>query len=158
MNNGKSGVTIVALGIIIVLMGMFILFTNISISDLIDDTFIKEYASELQQLEYLSNDYLIRNNGKIDFEQYEINTTSISSEFLEQLSEETVVDNVITLYILDLDKIDAMDTNYGNQKDGIEDIYLISEETGSVYYKLGVKYNDVTYYTLTNELKDILEN
>jgi len=158
MDNGKKGVTIIALGIVLIVMGLLVGLGGIGISDLVEETQVKEFASELQQLEYLSENYLIRNNGRADFEVYELSTAYLSDEFIEQLSEERIVENKIMLHTLELDKIDAMDTNYGQQKEGADDIYLLSEETGNVYYKLGIKYKDVTYYTLTDELKDILEN
>lgn len=157
MNNGKKGVTIIALGIAIIVMGMLVGLVSISISDLITETQVKEFASELHQLEYLVREYKTINNGNMNFTSHTISTSDISSEFLEQISEETITDNTVTLYVVDFEKIDAMDTNYGRQEEGSNDIYLVSQETGNVYYKLGFDYDEKIYYTLTDELKDMLE-
>jgi len=158
MNNNKNGVTIVALTMIIITMSILLSIVGLNINNVIKETQVKGFASELQQLEYLINDYKTRNSGNVYFNEYIIDTTAIPSDFLAQMSEETIVGNNITLYEIDYYKIDAMDTNYGKQENGSDDIYLYSLATGKVYYKLGFEYNSEKYYTLTNYLKEILGN
>lgn len=158
MNNRKDGVTIIALGMIIIVMGIIVGITGLNINNLLNETQVKEFASELQQLEFLINDYKIRNNGNVIFNEHILNIADATSLFLSQLSEETIVDGIITLYEIDYDKIDAMDTNFGNQENGVNDIYLYSKETGKVYYKLGFEYEGTVYHTLTENLEQKLEN
>lgn len=60
-------------------------------------------------------------------------------------------------YVIDLSKFDNLNLNYGKQFYQIEDktqtisyytdIYIINEESHTIYYPKGVKYNDKTWYT-----------
>lgn len=157
MSSFKKGVTLIALVIIIIVIGILFGIVSASLDDLITETRVKEFASELDSLEYLINDYKIRNNGELDFTEYKLSTLDLSEDFLEQLVEEEIVNNTVNLYKIDYVKIDAIDSNYGLQKLGEEDIYLVSGTTGNVYYKKGFEYNGKIYYTLTDDLKNKLE-
>lgn len=158
MKKEKYGVTIVALGIIIIVLGLVISLLSINLSTLITETKAKEFASELKQLEFLINDYKIRNNGVIDFTSYTLNTSGLPDSFLEQLQGETILDDGnIELYRIDYVKIDAQDTKYGLEQT-TSDIYLVSGETGKIYYVQGFKYNGNQHYTLTQELENVLGN
>ena len=156
MDNGKRGVTIIALTVVIITMGILLSVVGLNLGDLVGETGVKEFASELQQLEYLINDYKTRNNGNLGFTEYTVDLSKEPAGLKTQMASEILVGNLVTLYEIDYDKIDAMDTRYGNKQAGDKDVYLYSSNTGKVYYLLGYLYEEITYYTLTQNLREIL--
>ncbi|MDD2627893.1 MAG: hypothetical protein PHR25_02465 [Clostridia bacterium] len=62
----------------------------------------------------------------------------------------------ITYYIIDLKDIGIKNTEYGNREDE-KDVYVISKETWKVYYIKGANIGRKKYYSLTNELRSIVD-
>lgn len=50
-------------------------------------------------------------------------------------------------YEIDLEKIENLILNYGKQESGSDDIYIINNQSHTIYYKKGIKYNNKIYYT-----------
>ena len=149
----KKGITLVGLGIALVVM--LILGTAITISAIgsINNAKMLTFALEISNIqESVTNyynesnkeNYPIKNNGTID-------TSSLGGNLETQFSSETVVDSKILLYEIDMDLIGIKDTEYGNNTT-VLDKYVVSEETGRVYYLEGLKVGSKKYYTLTEDL------
>lgn len=150
--NYKKGVSAISLSIIIVLMIILMATITLSESNILSNTNIKDFASEMIQVKSAVEQYRIRKSGNLDFET---STIELDSVELAQYEGETVSDDKVTLYVVDLSKIDAENVNYGNGLDGEDDRYLWSEETGKIYYQKGYKYSESkTYYTLTDEVME----
>lgn len=50
-------------------------------------------------------------------------------------------------YEIDLEKLENLSINYGQKEFGEEDIYIINEQSHTIYYLKGVKYNKEKNYT-----------
>lgn len=52
-----------------------------------------------------------------------------------------------TFYEIDLEKLENLSINYGKKEEGIEDIYIINEQSHTVYYLKGIVYKNKTIYS-----------
>ncbi|MBR5228072.1 MAG: hypothetical protein IKV94_05505 [Clostridia bacterium] len=154
----KRGITLIALVIIIITVGILTAVITIDSDNTIKETKARIFATEVKQLEYLIKTYKERNNNSLDFTPQVLNVSSLQSGLVSELMEqgETIVDNNVTLYKIDYVKIDATSSEYGLQTEGTDDIYLVSNETGNVYYLKGFEFNDNVYYTLKSELSELI--
>lgn len=152
----KKGITLMAVVLIVIVMGILLSFTVIGIDGLIERTKAGSFASELKQIEYLVGEYKKRNNNKLKFTEVELDTSTLSSEFIATLSQENIVDGKVVLYKVNLVAIDAVNSLRGQKEYGEDDIYLVSDTTGIVYYKKGYEYSGNVYYSVTGKLKEIL--
>lgn len=50
-------------------------------------------------------------------------------------------------YEIDLSKLENVDLSYGMKLIGEDDVYIINEDSHTIYYVKGVKYNNERYYT-----------
>ena len=142
----KKGVSLTVLVltiiIIVILVGVIVVNTQ-SIFIETDKTMLKV---DIAQLETLMKTYNRRVSGNIDFETVEFSTSGMSSVTLSQFEGETIANNKISLYVINLAKIDAEGVNLGNLEKGAKDRYLYSASTGKVYYEMGLETDDGVYY------------
>ncbi len=153
----KSGVSIVALIIVLIVMSMLVGITVMSTNGVIQETNAREFASELKQIEYLVKQSKILNDNEIlNFPARTILVSNLTSEQNEQMSEEIVNGATqIVLYEVDFNTIGANNTIYGKKEDE-NDVYVVSNTTGKVYYLKGFKWEEKIYYTLTDGLNELL--
>ena len=142
----KKGISLIVLAITIIVMIILLGVIVITSSPTVASTEKYRLQMDISQLETLMNTYRIRKNGKITFETVLFDTSYLSLQELQQFEGETIEDNNIKLYVVDLKEIDAEQVNYGNLKQGATDRYLYSLKTGRVYYEQGLKVEDITYY------------
>lgn len=146
----KKGISLIVLIItiivLVILSGIVVINSNV----MLVNADKHKLQIDISQLESLMNTYKIRKNGNISFEKVEFNVSSLSAIELGQFEGETIVNNKVTLYVIDLLEIDAEAVNYGNLKQGPNDRYLYSIETGKVYYEKGLKIDNVKYYYVEN--------
>ncbi len=152
MKNKKSGLTLmtvlIAIAVLVILTGTITISTN----HILKDTDKKEFIREYKLVEASTKDYIMRNSGVIDFEETTFDLSTISSLYLEQFEDETIVDNVIDVYIIDLEKIGVINATYGTKANEDEnDVYLLSKETNTIYYKKGFEQNSIVYYKVVND-------
>lgn len=142
----KKGISLVILVITLIVMiilgGVIVINTNY----IFVDTNKAKLQVDIAQLEALMDTYKIRNNGNIRFGSVDFDVSALTDEEIEQFSGENIVNNKIKLYVIDLEAIDAENSNYGRLEKGTKDRYLYSTITGKVYYELGLEYDDITYY------------
>lgn len=159
MKKSKKGVSLIILVVVIIIMGTLVGMVTISTKGMMEETNAREFASELKQLEYLvKQSKKLDDNVVLDFVPHVLTVSTLTAEQKEQMSEE-IVSGVtsITLYELDFNVLDVNDTTYGKKENGdTNDVYVVSNTTGNVYYLKGFKWEDKTYYTLTNELNELL--
>lgn len=150
--NNKKGITIVSTLITLVVISILAGTITISTSYIMNDTYKKEFEREYKLVQSATDDYIMRNSGNIDFEETTLDVSMLELEELQQFSEETIVDNKIDMYIVDLDKIGVTSLTYGIKAENDErDVYLLSKETNIVYYQKGFENNDTIYYRAIND-------
>ena len=150
MKSKKSGVTLVSVLIIVVVLSILTATVTISTNSIIKNTFNKEFVREYTLIKSAVNDYIVRNSGIIDFETGEIDLTVVNQESLDQFNSDDIEDGVIQCYVVDLQKIGIKDATYGISQTE-DDIYVISKNTKTLYYKKGFSYNDSIYYVAVED-------
>lgn len=154
----KKGITVVTISIIVViiitLLGTITVGSYNSIQNGKKLTFALEISSiqeEVDRYEGTSaDDYPITGT------EYVVDLSNISTGNIDQFDDETKDGNNVKLYEIDLSLLGIDDTQFGNKQTD-KDIYLLSLDTGRVYYLEGLTYRDKTYYTLTQDLINIKE-
>ena len=151
----KKGVTLVILAVTII-VALILLTTIIFSYDNIKNSIKKrEFAKEIYAIQKLSDEYILKNgNIPIKSQSPYIFLSEAVTSYPEQFQDEE--ENNLC-YELDLSKINVESVTKGIKKDGDEnDIYVISEKTKRIYYLKGYEIGDMTYYTLTEELSNLL--
>ena len=155
----KKGVSLIVLLMTIAVMLILLTTITVSSSNIINNSKKRQFAKELYEIQNLVDKYKYENNDYPYIIENDENKTvkknveNISNIFVG----EEKVDNVITLYPVNLSKAGVENLSRGTNKDDNEnDVYAFSEKTGKVYYVKGYKVGDDTYYTLTDELKELL--
>ena len=155
----KKGVSLIVLLMTIAVMLILLTTITVSSSNIINNSKKRQFAKELYEIQNLVDKYKYENNDYPYIIENDENKTvkknveNISNIFVD----EEKVDNVITLYPINLSKVGVENLSRGTNKDDNEnDVYAFSEKTGKVYYVKGYKVGDDTYYTLTDELKELL--
>lgn len=145
----KSGITLAVLVLTIIIMTILVTIVVINGSNSYDRAIKNKLQVEINQIEILVDNYVIRNSVN-DFEEVVLDISTYSDKEKSQFAFETITDNKIVLYVLDLNAIDVQDVNYGTGKDGENDRYLYSKETKKVYYDRGITVGDVVYHRIDN--------
>lgn len=143
----KKGITLLVLVITIVVMTILLTVTVITGTDVYDNATMTKFQSEISQIELLVNNYEKRNSG-VDFQVIELDISDFTEFQKHQFKEENIVDNVISMYIVDLQKIDAEQVSYGLGKESETDRYIYSSETKKVYYERGLQIGDNIYHRI----------
>lgn len=151
----KRGISLVALLITIVVMLILITTVIINSSDIINNSTKIQFSSELSYLQEMVYDYRIKNNNVYPtLEEYQFDISGLTTEEIDQFANEQILTNSITLYKIDSKIFGLSDLKYGNGNDE-KDYYLLSKSTGKVYYAEGIKFKNMMYYTLTDDLKKL---
>jgi len=143
----KHGVTITMLVIIVVIMATLLTIVTINGTEIYNDAQKTKLQSEINQLEILVQNYLMR-NPNYNWSEVEIDLSEYSDNEKEQFNGENIVDDKIVLYVIDLLAIDAEETSYGSGSLGEKDRYLYSKNTKKIYYELGRTIGDNKYYRI----------
>ena len=146
----KQGVTLVSVLIIVVVLSILTATVTISTNSIIKNTFNKEFVREYALVKSAVSDYIVRNSGIVDFETDEIDLTSVDAEDLNQFNVQDIENNVIECYVVDLQKIGIKDATYGTSQTE-DDVYVVSRNTKTLYYKKGFSYNNNTYYVAVED-------
>lgn len=143
--------------LMITVVVMIILTTTVSVSGVVVYNNYKKvkFATEIAFIDQGVNNYYKFNSEYPVSDTVIVDISKLSSNAIEQFKDENIANNKITLYKLDKQLIGKNETIYGNEKTP-EDIYAISDVTGRIYYIKGIKSSNTTYYTLTEDLKKII--
>ncbi len=155
----KSGVTLIILAVTII-VALALLSTIVISYDSIKNSMKKrEFAKEIYTIQKLSDEYYFKNNQLAVGDSYSLNLNNESStDYISQFQDEDSISNVYTdFYELDLYKIGVENVARGTKKDEASDVYIVSSKTHKVFYAKGDLIGGYTYYTLTPELKKMLE-
>lgn len=151
--NRKSGISLIVLSITIIVMIILASTTIISYNGILEDTLKKDFANEIYSIQKLVGSYKFLNGEYPILDEYVLNMDKIEENYRFEFENESIVDGNIKLYVIDLNKCDVQNVKRGNKKND-KDIYVVSKDTGIVYYIDGVVINNMKYYTLTSDLKN----
>jgi type II secretory pathway pseudopilin PulG len=151
----KKGISLVALLITIIVMVILITTVTINSRDIMNNSTKIQFASELTYIQEMVYDYKVKNNNVYPtLEEYKFDVSGLTKDELDQFANEPIITNNITLYKIDSKIFGLSDLKYGNGTDE-KDYYLLSKNTGKVYYAYGIKFKGMIYYTLTEDLKKL---
>lgn len=155
----KDGISLIVLIITIVVILILLTTITISADNIINNNKKKKFAKEMYEVQSIVDKYKYENNDyPYIIENDEKKTITINiNNILEQFSDEDVIDDTVTLYQVSLSKVEIQNLSLGTEKnDNVNDVYAFSQKTGKVYYVKGYKVSNITYYTLTDELKALI--
>ena len=155
MKKGIAMVTlVVTIGVMLTLVSV-ITYTGISTANTSKKM---SFASEINMVQESVNGYRTNNEGEFPISDFVIiDLINASDDVKKQFTDngEDIIDNKVYLSKIDYTKLDLNSLNRGVSKTA-DDIYTISTKSGIVYYAKGLKIGNITYYTLTDELKNLL--
>lgn len=155
--NSKKGVSMVMAVIIIVVLIVISTTVVITGSSITTKTKLKNFGTEMLQIKEATNQYIKRKSGNIDWDTKKISLTNMPAEQLEQFENEDLTQD-LELYVVNLKDIGADTATYGlGFKSLSNDVYLWSKETNEIYYLKGYENDDTIYYTLTDELMELIK-
>ena len=149
----RKGITLVVLTITLVIMIILISVVVISGSNIVDNTKIKRFGTEMYSVKSLTEEYEFM-YGKYPLEDnvIEFDISSIDNEYKNQFEGENIVNNKISLYKIDYSKAGIRELNRGFGKLDKLDVYVYSKSTNKIYYLYGEEIDHFKYYTLTDEI------
>lgn len=149
----KKGISLSVLSVIIVIMVILTTTVTTTGSMALNNSKKMKFASEIAFVQEMVDKYI---NDKSDYpisNIVEVDLSNVTANSIVQFDDEIKNGNVITLYEIDFSLLGKTDLIYGTKEDA-KDIYALSKDTGRVYYIKGLKVRDITYYTLTEDLKE----
>ena len=151
----KRGITFLTIVIAVVIMLIFASTATISIINVSNNSSKTKIATEYAYVQEAVNNYYNQNNDYPTTSSVTVDLQNVNNGDLIQFNLEDNKDNKIILYQIDLTLLGNLDLVYGKESQ-TSDIYAVSKKTGNIYYLQGVKIGSKTYFTLTDELKEII--
>jgi len=150
----KKGISMVSLIIIVVIMIILAGIVIVNSSDSMETATINMFTLEVLNIQNAVDEYRFRYETYPVGEEKILNMYEIPDNYEDQFRQEIITNGKIAFKLIDMSLLGINDTEFGNQKK-TNDVYVLSEETGKVYYLAGVEHKGKVYYTLTNELSAI---
>ena len=150
----KKGVSMIVLVLTVVVMTILITTTTISVINVNEKTEKIRFGDELMLVQEWVSLYKVE-NGKYPIRENMIDI-EVANNDLSQFSGETVNSGVVSLNEVNLDLFGNIEVKYGTGSASPKDKYVVSTKTGRVYYADGLKVGDMRYYTLTEDLKELI--
>ena len=153
----KRGITISMLAITIVVIAILTTTIVISAKNVSENSKLRTFGTEIAML---NDEIKHRQNTGTDISYMEdavsINLSGISEDIINtQFEGEEILNNEITVYRIDIAALGFNNVTYGSQQRE-KDIFVISTTTNRIYYLEGIKANNTTYYTFTEDLEIML--
>lgn len=156
-NDKRRGITFIALVITIVVALIIVSAVVISYESIMQNTRKSEFAKEMYTVKKLVQEYEFMNSTYPLKDEITVDLNSIDEDSKIQFSDEPgYSSNSIVLSEINLSKAGVESIIRGTTKYGANDIYAFSTSTKKIYYLLGEPIGDNTYYTLTEELYDVI--
>lgn len=156
-NKNKKGISLMVLMVTIAVMTMLLTTATVAGVKSMERTKKMKFASELAFVKESVDSYILNNN-----KEYPVSNTiildisKVSGGSIDQFNGEIISNNKVNLYEIDVNLLGKIDTVYGKKSGGNDDVFAISKDTKKIYYIRGLKVSSVTYYTLNDELKNII--
>lgn len=155
MKNGIAMVTLVVTIAVMLTLVSVITYTGINTANTSKKM---AFASEIKMVQECIDSYRTNNEGNFptsDFVTIDLSNASIDVKKQFTDNGEEIIENKVYLSKIDYTKLELKSLNRGLGKTS-DDIYVLSTKSGIVYYAKGLKIGNITYYTLTYELKNLL--
>lgn len=155
MKNGIAMVTLVVTIAVMLTLVSVITYTGINTANTSKKM---AFASEIKMVQECIDSYRTNNEGNFptsDFVTIDLSNASIDVKKQFTDNGEEIIDNKVYLSKIDYTKLELNSLNRGLGQTS-DDIYVLSTKSGIVYYAKGLKIGNITYYTLTYELKNLL--
>lgn len=158
MEKKRKGISLIALVVTIAITVILASVIVIQSGDIINKTTKSSFAKEIYTIQNLVKQYNFRNGKYPVSGDLDLNLSDIDPNFAEQFSSEPGYSNgTIKLQYIDLYEADIETTTRGTKEGSDEtDVYVVSENTGIVYYLKGELIGGNIYYTLNQELKSLI--
>lgn len=154
----KKGIALVSILVIVLVLAILVSGVALGGSDILLRSRKLKFANEILQVEKLTKDYEIRKNKNLDFEIISYNLDSITDETRrEYFINEADEDGNILLYVVDLSKIDSLESIRGNYSSSEADRYLYSSKSKKVYYDKGLDIGGTIYFGINSEIESMLK-
>ena len=151
----KKGITFLTVAIAVVIMMIFATTATIAVLNVSNDSTKTKFATEIAYVQEAVNNYYSKNNEYPVGTSITVDLTNVKNIDVVQFVNEEKNNNSVIMYEIDRSLLGNIETVYGNGTgEDNNDVYAISKKTGKVYYLKGVKAGNVTYFTLTDELKE----
>lgn len=142
---------------------IMILLTTVTISGINTAHNAKKIAfgAEIKMIQNAVDTYYEENNAiyPIKNKAYSISVINLSAKnkkiFKDNENDGQDIDSVI-VYAIDYDLIGIQNLTYGTLKELDKDTYVVSRKSGKVYYLKGLKIGNETYYTVTDDIDNLL--
>ena len=155
----RKGISLVAL--IVTMLIMIILMSAVTIGGFatLNNSNKIMFATELNLIEEAVNSYMSNHSGSYPVtDEILLNITGVSENARQQFEGEIISEENITLYKINYSEIGITSLKYGTGTNGGDlDSYMLSKTTGRVYYAKGLKAGTSIYYTLTDELRKLID-
>lgn len=155
MKKGIAMVTLVVIIAVMLTLVSVITYTGINTSNTSKKM---SFASEIKMVQENIDGYRTNNEGEFPISDFVIiDLINASDDVKKQFTDngEDIIDNKVYLNKIDYTQLDLNSLSRGIGKTS-DDIYALSTKSGIVYYAKGLKIGSTTYYTLTDELKNLL--
>ena len=156
----KKGISLVVLLIVIGVMLILLSTITISLDNIVTNSKKRQFAKEIYEIQSMVDTYKKQNDDYPYIKLAEGNKTidlEVANGNENQVASEDVIDDKVTLYVINMQKIGANELSRGYNQNGDEtDVYAFSNKTGIVYYVKGYSVRRNTYYTLTDELRKLI--
>ena len=140
----NNGITLIILVITLIIMLLIVGTVAYEVTDNIKYSSLKNLYNDLELLEDKVNLYYVKYNDIPIIGEYDI--ANNSTEFINNNENKNLDDNNV-YYILDLEAIGNLTLN--NYITGVgNDVYVVNEDTHTVYYPKGIVAGEKTYYSL----------
>lgn len=156
----KKGISSVSLAITVVVLLILVTSISVSLTYSINNAKKMVFAKEIYNIQSIVTEYIEKENVLPAKEAVQV---KISDTILVDDEEIKNSEGEVLLNVLDLAELGIKNTTYGNGVLGesdlekAEDVYAVSQVTGRVYYIAGFEMNNKKYYTLTDELLNMID-
>ena len=158
--NKKSGVTMVIIVATVIIAILILSVSVVSINNATKNAAITSFTEEIVNIENeISKYYLLTGElptlDNIKYNESEVsNISSNPEEFIEEIHTNNESENTYFVKV-DLSKLNFEKSTRGLQKNGENDIYVVSYPELNVYYLTGVEIENTSYFSLAKLNKNI---
>lgn len=155
----KKGIAMAS--VVVIISVMILLISVITVTGLNTANTSKKisFASEIKMLQDSIDSYRTKKDGEYPINDFvTIDLTNASDDTKKQFEDnnEDILNNKVILNKVDYTKLDILNLTRGKDINS-DDVYVVSNKTGIVYYAKGLKIGNETYYALTEELKALIK-
>lgn len=151
----KKGITLAVLIVTIIITMLLVSAIVVSYDSIKTSTKKKEFAKEIYTVQKVVDEYKFRKEKYPVTITVDFSIATIENEDkLQFMNEPGYNSNEVSFKVIDLYEAGIENITRGTQKNSnTNDIYVVSENTGKVFYLKGEEIGDKVYYTLSDELK-----